>query len=281
MPDAVTSTDFSVHAEIHPKDLQAAAHLRMVDENTILAAVIGSRLSGLATADSDTDELAVAVEPPNSVFAVASSRFETHVSRPRPEGERARPGDVERTTYSLRKYLSLAASGNPHILSLLWAPEQLYLHATDEGRALLELRSDFVTSRAISAFYGYATAQRKRLTSASSKRGVRRPELEAVHGYDTKYAAHVLRLAYQGGVLAYHGYLPQPIPEPVRSEIMAVRLGRTGLTETLELIDTSLLALHRALGYADAHLPSSVDSKKLSEFSREAHLSWWSQRGLA
>jgi hypothetical protein len=43
-----------------------------------------------------------------------------------------------------------------------------------------------------------------------------RPELVAVHGYDTKYAMHALRLGLQGVELLSSGKITFPVPEPDR-----------------------------------------------------------------
>ena len=50
-----------------------------------------------------------------------------------------------------------------------------------------------------------------------------RPELVAVHGYDTKYAMHALRLGLQGVELLTTGRITLPVPD--RTAATCVRSG--------------------------------------------------------
>ena len=76
-----------------------------------------------------------------------------------------------------------------------------------------------------------ATCERRRSgcsASAASSR-VNRPELIEAHGFDTKYAMHAARLGHQGLELLATVRLTLPLPEPARSEVMAIRLGERSL----------------------------------------------------
>ena len=63
--------------------------------------------------------------------------------RTQPEGQPSGPGDVDLSTYSLRKYLRLAANGNPTVLNLLFSPPRVspfgFPPLADEMRALTPL----------------------------------------------------------------------------------------------------------------------------------------------
>lgn len=253
---------------------------RRVADNTVFAVVVGSQLSGLATHTSDRDEMAVAVEWPESVFGGKLRRFETHKVSPVGHTERTRPGDVERVTYSLRKFLALASAGNTNPLSMLWAPPEFVLASSPLAEELVAMRDMFRTAHAVSKFVGYAVNQTRRLRGEVGQKNVKRPELMEAFGYDTKYAAHVLRLAYQGEVFARDGFIPQPIPEPHRSRILEVRLGKVGFEEANRRIDAALERLCAAEARYAPLLPVRVDETKVVEFSIEAHHRHWTDRGL-
>src|SRR5262245_42672546 len=70
----------------------------------------------------DHDQLAVVVETPAQVLGLDPFGFRTVMLRTQPEGVRSGPGDIDRTLHSLRRFIRLAASGNPSILMTLWAP---------------------------------------------------------------------------------------------------------------------------------------------------------------
>jgi hypothetical protein len=64
-----------------------------------------------------------------------------------------------------------------------------------------------------------------------------RPELVAVHGYDTKYA---LRLGLQGVELLSTGRITLPVPEPDRAYLRSIRRGERPLDEVRALLPTPL-----------------------------------------
>ncbi len=78
-------------------------------------------------------------------------------------------------------------------------------------------------------------AQRQRLLGERGQKKVHRPELEAKHGYDTKYAMHMLRLGFQGVELMQTGRLVLPMVEGTREFLMDVRYGRIELDAVLTM----------------------------------------------
>lgn len=87
-------------------------------------------------------------------------------------------------------------------------------------------------SRAARRFLGYLHAQKTAITGASGAH-TNRPELAAVHGYDTKHAMHALRLGLQGIELLTTGRITLPVPEPRRSYVRAIRRGEIPLPEVV------------------------------------------------
>jgi hypothetical protein len=63
-----------------------------------------------------------------------------------------------------------------------------------------------------------------------------RPELVAIHGYDTKYAMHALRLGLQGIELLTTGRITLPVPEPHRAYLRSIRRGQRPLAEVLDAV---------------------------------------------
>lgn len=272
------STRVGSHLENHPNDVEAQLREEFLAEHTILGSVVGSRLQGVATPESDTDEMAVAVEPPSSVFG--GQLLDSVVYRPRADGEASQPGDVERTTYSLRKFLALARKGNPHILQVLWAPEEFLFTITPLGVQLRELRSVFVSAYAISSHLGYAAGELAQVKKGLAPDRKRRPELSAKCGYDAKAAGHILRLCYQGRVLATEGFLPVPLPEPVRSKVLELRSGAVPFSKAVELLETEIAELSATRDRVRGSLPDTADLDAVVSFSITAHQEWWKAKGL-
>lgn len=141
--------------------------------------------------------------------------------------------------------MRLALAGNPSVLLLLFVPEEQLELVTPAGRELRDLAPAFVCARVRDAYAGYMGAQKERLLGERGQARVKRPELIAAHGYDTKYAMHTLRLGLQGIELLETGRLSLPMHEPDRTTIMAVRQGEVGFADAVQLIEeaeTRLLA---------------------------------------
>jgi hypothetical protein len=248
------------------------------EDSTQLRAVVGSTLHGLAIEGTDDrDEMGVCLE--NLRFAAGLQSFEQFIYRSAAEREGkhdapSRAGDLDLTLYSLRKYVRLALNGNPTIMLLLFVPPELCIKRTAIGARLQELVPAFVSRRAGGAFLGYLTAQRQRLLGERGGKDVRRPALEAAHGYDTKYAMHMLRLGVQGVELLRTGRITLPIPEPERGYLRDVRQGRVQLQDVI----TRTGELERELKDLrdTSPWPEVPDAKAADAFLVSTYGAWWS-----
>src|SRR3954469_20149073 len=197
-------------------------------DTTILLVEVGSTAHGTGIpGGEDHDELGVVVETPEQVVGLDEHGFRTVMQPTQPEGARSGPGDVDRTLHSLRRFIRLAASGNPSVLMTLWAP---VLYATDDGHGLRALGDAFVGRHVIPRYRGYMESQAQRLLGLRGgghgrRGGGGREELIAEHGYDTKYAMHAARLGLQCVELLTQRRLALPIEGEPAEWLRAVRRG--------------------------------------------------------
>lgn len=209
----------------------------MAEKYTILRVPAGSVIHGLNVPGSDDrDEVGVCIEDINSM--VGFSEFEQYIYRSAAEREGrhdapSQPGDLDLTIYGLRKFLRLAMQGNPQMVQVLFVPPELCVYRDALGGHLQDLAPLIVSRKAGSRYLGYLEAQKQRLMGERGQKKVNRPELESAFGFDTKYAMHILRLAYQGVELLTTGRITLPIPEPQRSFIYDTRLGKVPLQAVL------------------------------------------------
>lgn len=99
-----------------------------------------------------------------------------------------------------------------------------------------------------------------------------RPELVEAHGYDTKFAGHLLRLLMQGIELVETGGYSLPMQDSALLLVTDVRAGRVPLAEVLELADAftaRLRALEENSSLPDRADPETVD-RLLIEVRRTA-----------
>jgi predicted nucleotidyltransferase len=140
----------------------------------------------------DKDTMAVCVPPTDYYLGLAEfgSRGTQEIKR----------GEWDIVIYEARKAVRLLAQGNPNILSLLWLPDNLYIKRTRAGDMLIANRDVFVGRHVYKPFVGYATAQLHKMEHNAFKgyMGDKRKQIVERYGYDTKNAAHLIRLLRMG-----------------------------------------------------------------------------------
>lgn len=242
------------------------------EASTILRGIVGSRVHGLHIEDGleDRDEMGICLEPIEEAIGIHAP-FEQFIYRSAAEREGrqdapSQGGDLDLTIYSLRKYVRLALKGNPTILLLMFAPEDSLTVYTQTGRELRSLVPAIISRQAGKAFLGYLQAQRQRMLGERGNGGHGRPRatLTEKFGFDTKYAMHMCRLALQGVELMKTGRLVLPIPEPDRSWLYDVRIGKIDQQEVLT-----------RTGEAERELKDLIDTAPLQEFPDEAIIEAW------
>lgn len=243
-------------------------------DNEILRTVVGSGVHGIAIEGTDDhDELGIFIEPPERVIGLAPA-MDHYIWHTQDEGEPSGPGDVDRTIYSLRKYLRLAIKGNPTVLLPLFCPESDVLITSELGDHLRELRQHFLSQEAVYRFLGYMEQQRRGITGEYT-RVPKRPHLVEKHGYDTKYASHALRLALQGLELAQLGTLELPLRPTHRHKVLRVKRGEVSAQTVLTEIEIIADEIGYQLTSGKSPLPPEPNREVISEWSIMAHERWW------
>lgn len=254
----------------------------IANQGLILRAQTGSHLYGTNTETADRDELGICIEPPGYVIGLHTynelglNRFEQYETRTQPPHTRSRPKDLEYTCVSLRKFAYLAAKGNPTTTTYLFLPEHAILHQTWPGQELLARRDLFLGKHAAKRFIHYLEQQKARITTNSPR--TNRPELTTLHGYDTKYAAHALRLGIQGIELLTEGHITLPIPEPHRTLLKAMHQGEISRNEALhhiELAHLHLITLADPTTYTP--LPDTAHLPAINRWLSDTYRQWWNQ----
>jgi hypothetical protein len=109
-----------------------------------------------------------------------------------------------------------------------------------------------------------------------------RPELVAVHGYDTKHAMHAmhaLRLGLQGVELLTTGRITLPVPQPHRAYLRSIRRGERPLAEVLDAVTD---AEARLCDLRDSPaIPQQPDRRWVDDWLHRSYLSFWETRPAA
>ena len=217
--------------------------------------------------------MGVCVEPREYVLGLRT--FEHYVWRTQPEGQPSGPGDLDLTIYGLRRYCRLAIKESSTVLLLLFVNGEHVLERQPLGAELQALASAFWSMRVARSFLGYLDAQRRGLLG--ERHATRTRELAGVHGYDTKYAMHALRIAHQETKLLSSGRKTLPVPGPVRERLMQVRRGEPTLAEVLEGLREQTALLETAA--LKGELPEQPDHSAIDSFLAEVYQRRWTEKG--
>jgi uncharacterized protein len=166
------------------------------------------------------------------------------------------------------KWAGLAAKGNPSALHFLFAPLAFTTEVWDRFSARPEI---FLAKRHLKPFLGFADDQMKRLLGQKGQKNVHRAELEDKHGYDTKYAMHVIRLYGEAKELMQRGHIT--LPRPNRNELIDIRTGKYSLSEIKALgkqLESEALAAQ-----ASSPLPDAVDRDAINKLLADPHVRFW------
>lgn len=229
------------------RDVEWSSVLRIVE--------VGSTAIGISTKDTgdDLDATVVRIEPFRELV-VGSANRQSMMIRTQPDGVRSKVGDIDLNVYTLRKFAGLAAGGNPSILGAIFSQ---HVHRDTGWVDFGELGRKVASKRAGAAFLGYMQQQMERWLGVRGQKNVRRPELVEKYGFDTKYAAHIVRLGYQGIEYMREGRFSMPLDTDTAQAIIDLRTGAVEEYDALawarriedELkaaIDTSALPEHPA-----------------------------------
>lgn len=200
--------------------------------NPILAGYRGSHAQGTyippeeAHSTDDIDVFGVLVHGPEYYHSTESMFTEqsTFVTA----GETL---DIE--SHEIRKFINLLCKGNPNVNQHLWLDSNKYFVIYRAGLILIKNRREFLSKRMLLSLSGYALSQLHRMEKFE-KRGYMGTKREAIvkkYGYDIKNASHLLRLLYQGILLAQKNELLVVLPDNLKNVVMGVKRGEWSLDE--------------------------------------------------
>jgi predicted nucleotidyltransferase len=205
-------------------------------ENQVLAKlIVGSRLYGMATPNSDWDVVTVLRPTEPQMFGI--------------EWFQREGGD--RSLYLLGDVVKLLWKGSFNQFEYLFAEP---VETSVEWEQLVNMRDRFWTSRTGSAAVGYSISEMRRIgkqrrwlrgdikaTERKSHARFRPTDDMLNYGWDTKGAAHVVRLLWEANFYDGHHTIPFPFPMDVLSSLLKIQGGNMNFDAWKILVDEYLL----------------------------------------
>ena len=230
--------------------------------NTAYMTIMGSQAYGVSADDSDLDVYGFCIPPKDLVFPHLAGeipgfgrqvqRFEQwqehHVQDPNKAVE------YDFAVYSIVKYFHLCMENNPNMIDSLFTPRNCVIHSTTISEMVRENRRMFLHKGSWHKFKGYAYAQMSKIRNKVNASNEKRAASIAEHGYDLKFAYHIVRLLNEVEQILVEGDLDL---QRNREQLKDIRRGEW----TIEQVETYFETKERALEatYAASTLPHSPD----------------------
>jgi predicted nucleotidyltransferase len=226
----------------------------VLPEGLILLGFRGSVAHGMyvppsePTSVDDKDLMGVYVGPLEHYIGFPKRRCDKAIERFK------EPWDI--VHYEVRKYVRLLLKSNPNVLSLLWLNDVYYKLVDPLGQLLLDNREVFASRKAFYSFVGYAKAQLHRMEHHEyhGRMGAKRKTLVDRFGYDTKNAAHLIRLLRMGIEFLLDGVLHVERVHDA-TELLAIKRGEWSLEDVKEAAN---YLFHKA---EEAHIKSRLPAE--------------------
>ncbi len=241
---------------------------RWLPANVQYETIMGSVAYGVSADTSDMDVYGWAIPPKEDLFphlrgeilgfGRQHKRFEQfqehHIADPDALAGHGRTYDL--TIFGIVKFFQLAMENNPNVLDSLFTPANCVLHCTQVGTLVRENRRLFLHRGAWPKFKGYAYSQLHKL--AIKEPTGKRVELVEKHGYDTKFAYHVVRLLGEVEQILLEGDIDL---QRDNDRLKAIRRGEWTEDRLRKWAADKEADLERA--YAECKLPAAPDEAKL------------------
>ena len=236
---------------------------------TVYETIMGSQAYGVTSNDSDWDVYGFCMPDLGTLFphtrgeilgfGEQKQRFEQwqqhHINETHGSGNE-RSYDIQ--IFSIVKYFHLCMKNNPNMVDSLFTPNRCVVHSSNVAEMVRGRRRDFLHKGAWHTFKGYAYAQMHKIDLKTNSTNPARAELIAKHGYDLKFAYHVVRLMDEAEQILVEGDIDL---ERNREQLKSIRRGEW----TLQQIKDYIALKERTLAevYTTCKLPHKPDEPKI------------------
>lgn len=183
---------------------------RWMAPNVQYEVMMGSICYGTSNDTSDVDIYSWAIPPSEVVFPHMAGyiqgfgkqpeNFEQYQLHHIKDGEK----EYDITCYSIIKYFQLCMENNPNMIESLYVPQNCVLHCSPIADIVRSNRQMFLHKGAFFKYKSYGYNQLHKIRNKRDTEGKRKDLIEK-YGFDTKFAAHAVRLVgYCSQILVSH-----------------------------------------------------------------------------
>lgn len=197
-------------------------------DNLCYETMMGSVAYGVSSDTSDMDVYGICLPPKTVVFPHLAGEihgFGTQLKR-FDQWQEHHVAALDKVwdfqVFSIVKFFQLAMENNPNVIDALFTPRRCVLSSTAVGELIREKRELFLHKGAWHKFKGYAYSQLNKIKNKTPNPDSKRAASVAEHGYDVKFAYHVVRLLLEVEMILGEHTLDV---ERHREQLKAIRRG--------------------------------------------------------
>jgi predicted nucleotidyltransferase len=248
---------------MHFRDLTQQEIDKIVPPNTVLLGYRGSIAHGMYL-DPKRDENGI---DDKDVMGTCIAPLDVYLGLKEFEQRETMILPWDSVVYEFRKFVRLLLANNPNVLSMLWLERKHYIHIEPAGQRLLGARRLFSSKRIFKSFTGYAHDQLKKMTRTKFRgyMGAKRKALVEKFGYDTKNAAHLIRLLRMG--IEFLNTEELSVEREDAPQLLQIKRGEWTLEQVKEEADRLFKRADDA--YDRTKLPNHPDVDKVNEMCVE------------
>ncbi len=241
------------------KNLSDAECRQIIPEKCVLLGFRGSIAHDMYVPNTDPDSI-----DDKDIMGVFIPPLDHYFGLKNQEHQEVFLKEWDSVFYEFRKFVRLLLKSNPNVIGLLWLKPTHYIQILPEGQALIDNRELFSTKQIYHSFTGYAYGQLHRMTHLAFKgyMGDKRKKLVEKYGYDTKNAAHLIRLLRMGIEFLNEGVLY--VSRPDNQQLLEIKRGEWTLEKVKEEADRLFKRAEAA--YDNSKLPDRPNAEKVNRF---------------
>lgn len=175
---------------------------KWMPDNCAYITIMGSQAYAVSDGKSDEDLYGFCFPPKDMVFPHLAGeipgfgkqlkRFDVWQQHGIKRQDNGKEYDL--AIYSIVRYFHLCMENNPNMIDSLFTPDSCVKHITEVGGMVRAHRCEFLHKGAWHKFKGYAYAQVHKMEIKNPDPSSKRYASIQEHGYDVKFAYHVVRL---------------------------------------------------------------------------------------
>ena len=235
-----------------------------MENNVQLEVIMGSNAYGVSSDTSDMDIYGFCMPPKDYIFphlrgeiadfSTAGKSFQTWQQHHIKDDEARKEYDL--CIYSIQRFFRLCMDNNPNMVDALFVPRRCVLFSTGVGEMVRENRQMFLHKGCWQKFKGYAYSQLHKMKTKKPE-GKRREGVD-IHGYDLKFAYHVVRLINEVEQILVTGNLDL---EAGREQLKSIRRGDWSMQQVTDYFEAKEKQLEQA--YIESSLPYGPDEEAI------------------